>query len=53
MAVQLDPQLMTTPERPTGVAHRRREAYFAAVAARHAAGVRPGIEGTTVVRTSA
>lgn len=50
---QLDPQLMSTPERPTGVAHRRREAYFAAVAARHAAGVRPGIEGTAaVVRTA-
>ena len=40
---ELDPDLLPTSERPDGVAARRREAYFAAVAARHAAGIRrPG-----------
>lgn len=38
---QLDPLLVPTHERPEGVAARRREAYFAAVAARHAVGARP------------
>jgi RNA polymerase sigma factor for flagellar operon FliA len=37
---QLDPDLVAAPARPEGVAARRREAYFAAVAARHAAGAR-------------
>ena len=37
---QLDPQLVPAAERPGGVAARRREAYFAAVADRHAAGLR-------------
>ncbi len=46
---QLDPELVTPHERPTGVAARRRETYFAAVAARHAAGAR----SSTTVRTSA
>ncbi|MFC6288151.1 sigma-70 family RNA polymerase sigma factor [Nocardioides sp. GCM10027113] len=37
---QLDPDLVKPAERPDGVAARRREAYFAAVATRHAAGSR-------------
>ena len=37
---QLEPELVTAPARPEGCAARRREAYFAAVAARHAAGAR-------------
>ncbi len=37
---ELDPDLVPTPARPNGCASKRREAYFAAVAARHAAGVR-------------
>lgn len=39
---QLDPELVAPHARPEGVAARRREAYFAAVAARHAAGARAG-----------
>lgn len=46
---QLEPDLVPAPQRPGGVAARRREAYFAAVAARHAAGARPA----PVVATSA
>lgn len=38
---QLDPHLVPTHERPGGVAARRREGYFAAVAERHAAALRP------------
>lgn len=38
---QLDPHLVRGHERPGGVAARRREAYFAAVADRHAAAARP------------
>lgn len=38
---QLDPALVKAHERPDGVAARRREAYFAAVAERHAAAARP------------
>ena len=49
---QLDPHLVAPHARPEGVAARRREGYFAAVAARHAATVRPVPVGT-VVRTSA
>jgi RNA polymerase sigma factor for flagellar operon FliA len=37
---ELEPELFTAPERPEGCAARRREAYFAAVASRHAAGLR-------------
>lgn len=37
---ELDPTLLPTPERPNGSANRRREAYFAAVATRHAASMR-------------
>lgn len=37
---ELAPEMMAKPSRPDGCANRRREAYFAAVAARHAAGVR-------------
>ena len=36
----LDPELLTPPARPGGAAARRREAYFAAVADRHAAALR-------------
>ncbi len=35
----LEPDLVPEPARPGGAAARRREAYFAAVAARHAAGM--------------
>lgn len=38
---QLDPHLVPGHERPGGVAARRREAFFAAVAERHAAAARP------------
>ncbi len=38
---QLDPELVAAPSRPGGCAARRREAYFAAVADRHAANRRP------------
>ncbi|KRF37919.1 RNA polymerase subunit sigma-70 [Nocardioides sp. Soil805] len=38
---QLDPHLVPQHERPGGVAARRRESYFAAVAERHAAALRP------------
>ena len=37
---RLDPALVTPPSKPNGCASRRREAYFAAVAARHAEGSR-------------
>lgn len=37
---ELQPELMPVHARPQGAAARRREAYFAAVAARHAAGMR-------------
>jgi len=40
MNAQLEPELVAAPARPDGCAARRREAYFAAVAARHAAGAR-------------
>jgi RNA polymerase sigma factor FliA len=40
MNAQLEPELVAAPARPEGCAARRREAYFAAVAARHAAGAR-------------
>jgi RNA polymerase sigma factor for flagellar operon FliA len=40
---ELDPELVTAPARPDGCAARRREAYFSAVADRHAATLRrPG-----------
>ena len=52
---QLDPALVPAANRPDGVAARRREAYFAAVAARHAVNVRgPGATDVpAAVRTSA
>ena len=37
---ELDPELLPAPSRPNGAAARRRESYFAAVAARHTAGLR-------------
>lgn len=37
---ELDPDLLPAHSRPDGCATRRREAYFAAVAARHSAGLR-------------
>ena len=39
---ELDPHLVTPPARPDGCVARRREAYFSAVATRHAAALRPG-----------
>jgi RNA polymerase sigma factor for flagellar operon FliA len=39
---ELEPELVPVHARPQGAAARRREAYFAAVAARHAAGTRRG-----------
>ena len=39
---ELDPELMAPHARPNGCAAQRREAYFAAVAARHAAAMRRG-----------
>ena len=39
----LEPTLVQAPTRPTGCANRRREAYFAAVATRHAEGQRRGV----------
>lgn len=47
MNSQLDPDLVPEAARPDGCAARRRESYFAAVAARHAAGARrtnPGLQ---------
>lgn len=38
---ELDPQLVAPATRPDGCATRRRESYFAAVATRHAASLRP------------
>lgn len=40
MNASLDPDLVRVPERPAGVAERRRQAYFAAVAERAADGAR-------------
>ncbi len=37
---ELEPELASVPDRPQGCAATRREAYFAAVADRHAAGLR-------------
>jgi RNA polymerase sigma factor for flagellar operon FliA len=45
---ELDPELVPESSRPDGCAARRREAYFAAVAARHAAGARSGRAGLQV-----
>ena len=45
---QLAPEMVSAPARPDGCAARRREAYFAAVAARHAVGARqvqPSVRG--------
>ena len=41
--IQLDPHLVKPAARPQGCAARRREAYFSAVAERHAAGLRPAV----------
>jgi RNA polymerase sigma factor for flagellar operon FliA len=46
---ELAPELVVPAQRPDGCAARRREAYFAAVATRHAASLRParaGVEAT-------
>ncbi|WP_278247511.1 MULTISPECIES: sigma-70 family RNA polymerase sigma factor [unclassified Nocardioides] len=50
---ELDPDLVSAPARPNGCASKRREAYFAAVAARHAAGVRRYGAPDTEVNASA
>lgn len=55
-----DPDLVAAPARPDGVAERRRQAYYASVAARAALATqvdvvptqRPSIDGATVVRTA-
>jgi len=46
---QLDPDLVPVAARPDGCAARRRESYFAAVAARHAAGARRNDPGLQVI----
>jgi RNA polymerase sigma factor for flagellar operon FliA len=50
---ELDPDLVPAHSRPHGCASKRREAYFAAVAARHAAGVRRCAVSDTSVNASA
>ena len=52
---ELDPEMFQPAEKPAGCANKRREAYFAAVADRHAAGVRrhPGHQRTLPVSASA
>ena len=47
----LDPELVTPHARPDGCAAQRRDAYFAAVAARHAASMRLA-RGRTLTRRS-
>lgn len=49
----LEPDLVAQPARPGGAAARRREAYFAAVAARHAAGMRGYGDTRTAINASA
>jgi RNA polymerase sigma factor FliA len=49
----LEPDLVPGTSRPDGAAARRREAYFAAVAARHAAGVRGYARDRGAVNASA
>ncbi len=45
---ELDPDLLPVPSRPDGSAAKRREAYFAAVAKRHSAGLRrAGLDAVT------
>jgi len=44
----LDPAMLAAPTKPNGCASRRREAYFAAVAARHAEGSRRAPRRTTL-----
>ncbi|GAB2873664.1 sigma-70 family RNA polymerase sigma factor [Nocardioides pacificus] len=43
---ELDPDLVPATARPDGCAAKRRESYFAAVAARHAAGIRRPVRDT-------
>ena len=53
---ELDPELVKPSDRPGGCAAKRRESYFAAVADRHAAGVRrlnPDVNGSLVLDASA
>jgi len=46
---ELDPDLLSAHSRPDGCAAKRREAYFAAVAARHSAGLRRSALASDVV----
>lgn len=48
----LEPELMTTANRPEGCATRRREAYYAAVATRHTANVRRPVLATVTDQTA-
>jgi RNA polymerase sigma factor for flagellar operon FliA len=48
----LDPELLVPHARPNGCAAQRRESYFAAVAARHAASLRRSPTGAVVNATS-
>jgi len=50
---ELDPDLVPEHSRPGGAADRRREAYFAAVAARHATGLRRLGGDTSAVNATA
>ena len=50
---ELDPDLVTPAARPDGCAAKRRESYFAAVASRHAAGVRRMPPGPSAINASA
>ena len=51
---ELDPEVLAPAAKPDGCAAKRREAYFAAVADRHAAGVRRhGVPSRTAVNASA
>lgn len=51
---ELDPELVAPPARPDGCAARRREAYFSAVASRHAATLRrPAAATGTALNASA
>lgn len=49
---ELEPEMVAPHARPNGCAAQRREAYFAAVAARHAAGSRRAASGESALNAS-